>query len=331
MKLLVSTLLLVAAFVGAAENSVHYEGKQGPGRGKRIVLIAGDEEYRSEEALPMLAKILAERHGFSCSVLFPVNPANGTIDPNNQTNVTGLRKLDEADMCVLFLRFRELPDAEMKHFVEFLNAGKSLLAIRTSTHAFQYSRNKQSPYAKYDWRSKEWPGGFGQQVLGDTWVSHHGQHGKESARGVINEECKDHPILRGVDDIWGPTDVYGIIRLPREAKVLVYGQVLEGMKPTDKPVAGKKNEPMMPMIWLKDYRADSGKVCRTVTSTIGASVDLQSEGLRRLFVNACYWGTGLEARIPARSNVDYVGDYKPTFFGFNGAKKGVKPADHELE
>jgi hypothetical protein len=111
----------------------------------------------------------------------------------------------------------------------------------------------------------------------------------------------------------------------------VYGQVLEGMKPTDKPVAGKKNDPMMPLIWMKDYKAESGKVCKTITSTIGASVDLQSEGLRRLFVNACYWATGLEDKIPAKSNVDYVGEYKPTFFGFNGAKKGVKATDHELQ
>ena len=328
MKQLLASLLAVG-WLAAAENSIEYTGDQGPGKGKRIVLIAGDEEYRSEEALPMLGKILAVRHGFTCTVLFPVNPKDGTIDPNNQTNIAGLAALQDADMCVLFLRFRELPDAEMKHFVDYLNAGKPLLAIRTSTHAFQYSRNKQSAYAKYDWRSKEWPGGFGQQVLGDTWVSHHGVHGKESARGIINEEFKDHPILRGVEDIWGPTDVYGIIRLPKDAKVLVYGQVLDGMKPTDKPVAGKKNDPMMPMIWVKDYKAESGKICKTITSTIGASVDLESEGLRRLFVNACYWATGL--KIPPKSDVRYVGEYQPTFFGFNGAKKGVKPEEHGLK
>src|SRR5688572_33123467 len=121
-------LLLLIAFPVLAKDWVEYQGK-----GKHIVLLAGDEEYRSEEALPMLGKILAIRHGFSCTVLFPINPADGTIDPNNQTNITGLEKLKDADMCVLFLRFRELPDDQMKHFVDFLNAGKSLLAIRTST------------------------------------------------------------------------------------------------------------------------------------------------------------------------------------------------------
>ena len=137
-----------------------------------------------------------------------------------------------------------------------------------------------------------------------------------------------HPVLRGVEDIWGPTDVYGIIHLPPDAKVLVYGQVIEGMKPTDKAVEGKKNDPMMPMIWARDYKSESGKVSRTLTSTIGAAVDLESEGLRRLFVNACYWMTGLA--VPQKADVSYVGEFKPTFFGFNKGRKGVKPAEHEL-
>jgi len=322
-------LLLLAAFPVFAKDWVEYEGKEGPGKGKRIVLLAGDEEYRSEEGLPMLGKILAERHGFQCTVLFSINPADGTIDPNVQTNIPGFERVKGADLIVMLYRFRELPDEKMKLFVDHINAGKAIIAIRTSTHSFQYSHNKNSPYAKYDWRSKEWPGGFGQQVLGDTWVSHHGEHGKQSTRGFINEKERGHPVLRGVEDIWGPTDVYGIVHLPPDAKVLVYGQVLEGMKPTDKPLEGKKNDPMMPLIWTHDYKAESGKVCRTLTSTIGAAPDLESEGLRRLFVNACYWLTGLD--VPAKANVDYIGEYKPTFFGFNKGRKGVKPSEHELK
>ena len=50
-----------------------YSGTEGVGAGKHIVLVSGDDEYRSEEALPMLGKILAVRHGFKCTVLFPVN------------------------------------------------------------------------------------------------------------------------------------------------------------------------------------------------------------------------------------------------------------------
>lgn len=328
---LMVVLSLSASSRVKAGDWVVYEGKAGPGSRKHIVFVTGDEEYRSEEGMPMLAKILAARHGFKCTVLFPLNPADGTIDPNNQTNIVGLKALETADMMVLFTRFRELPDDQMKYIVDFVSSGKPILGLRTATHAFEIKRNKQSRYAKWTWTSKEWPGGFGQQVLGDTWISHHGNHGRESTRGIINDQFKAHPILKGVDDIWGPTDVYGIIHLPKDAKVLVYGQVLKGMNPTDEPVAGPKNNPMMPLIWIRDYPSESGKTARVLGTTIGAATDLESAGLRRLLVNACYWGLGLENRIPAKSNVDYVGEYKPTPFGSGKYIKGIKPSDHELK
>jgi type 1 glutamine amidotransferase len=308
-----------------------YHGQAGPGKGKRVVFITGDEEYRSEELAPMLAKILAVRHGFDCTVLFPLNPADGTIDPLNQTNIVGVKALQDADMMVIFTRFRELPDDQMKYLADFVNSGKPILGIRTATHAFEIKRNPLSAYAKYDWRSKEWPGGFGQQVLGDTWVNHHGNHGKESTRGVVNDAFGSHPVLKGVKDIWGPTDVYTIAHLPANAQVLVWGQVLENMKPTDPPVAGAKNHPMMPLIWVRNYTGDTGKTSRVICSTIGAAVDGQCEDLRRLFVNACYWGMGLEDQIPARANVEYVGGYKPSYFGFGKFVPGVRPADLELK
>ena len=64
--------------VASAQNPhlVVYEGTKGPGAGKHIVLLAGDHEYRSEESLPALARILAQRYGFKCSVFFTVDPAD---------------------------------------------------------------------------------------------------------------------------------------------------------------------------------------------------------------------------------------------------------------
>ncbi len=306
-------------------------GPNRPGRGKHIVLISGDEEYRSEEGLPQLGKILAVHHGFDCTVLFSINPADGTIDPENQTNIPGISQLATADMMVIATRFRELPDADMKYVDDFVNSGKPILGLRTATHAFHYSRNPQSRYAQYDFSSRSWPGGFGQQVLGDTWISHHGSHKHESTRGVFNPKLKDHPILRGVHDIWGPTDVYGIKHLPPEANVLVYGQVLTGMQPTDPPVPGGKNSPMMPVFWTRQFTGTSGKTSRIICTTMGASVDLLSEGLRRALVNACYWGLGMEDQIPDSSNVELVGNYEPSFYGFGGYQPGVQPSDHRLK
>src|SRR5256885_9798529 len=131
---------------------------------RRHTRLQGDwsSDVCSSDLMPMLAKILAVRDGFKCTVLFPINPADGTIDPNNQTNIVGMEALKTADMVVMQLRFRELPDDQMKYFVDFLNSGKPVLAVRTSTHSFAYSRNRRSPYAKFDWQSTEWPGGLGQ-------------------------------------------------------------------------------------------------------------------------------------------------------------------------
>jgi hypothetical protein len=311
-----------------ANGWVEYAGHEGPGAGKHIVLVSGDEEYRSEEALPMLGRILAVRHGFRCTVLFPVNPNDGTIDPTHQTNIPGFERIADADLVIMLLRFRELPDHQMVHFVNYLNAGKPILALRTSTHAFEYSRNPDSPYAKYGWRGAEWPGGFGQHVLGETWVSHHGEHGKESARGLINGLYEDHPVLRGVTDVWGPTDVYGVKHLPPDAKVLMFGQVLKGMRPTDPPNFHKS---VMPMIWQRDYQTETGNTANILCSTIGAATDLESEDLRRLLVNFCYWSLGLGEQIPEKNNVEYVGAYDPSDFGFDRWKRGVRPADHELK
>jgi hypothetical protein len=324
-------LALLLAFAGAAlaRDYVVFQGKRGPGKGKHIVFLSGDEEYRSEEALPMLAKILARRHGFKCTVLFSINPTNGTIDPLIRNHIPGMENLRTADLCVMLLRFRELPDDQMKYFVDYLNRGGPIIALRTSTHAFAYKDNTNSPYARFDWKNQDWPGGFGQQVLGETWVNHHGHHGFESTRGVINDEFRSHPILRGATDIWGPTDVYGVVHLPRDAKVLVWGEVLSGMKPTDRPVEGPKNHPMMPLVWIRNYTGERGRTSKIVTTTMGAAVDLESEGLRRLIVNACYWAVGLEKKIPAFANVDYVGEYKPSWFGFGKFTPGLKPEELE--
>jgi type 1 glutamine amidotransferase len=307
---------------------VVYEGTAGPGQGRHAVLIAGDEEYRSEEALPMLGRILAFHHGFRCTVLFSVDPETGEIDPDNQTHIPGLHHLETADLMVLFLRFRELPDEQMRYIVDYLESGKPVLGLRTSTHAFRYTRNPDSSYARYSFDSavSGFEGGFGRRVLGETWINHHGVHGRESTRGLINGLLEDHPVLRGVRDIWGPSDVYGIRDIHGGGDVLVYGLSMDGMEPDSPPNLDKS---VMPVAWLKTHTAESGREGRVFVTTLGASVDFESEDLRRLMVNAAYWAAGLEDRIPERAPVDYVGDYRPTFFGFGAYQRGLRPADFD--
>jgi len=312
-----------------------------PGAGNKVLLIAGDEEYRSEEALPMLAAILAKRHGFHCTVLFSTDPETGEIDPMDQVHTPGLHLLAEADLVILFTRFREWPDDDMKHFVEYVESGRPIIGIRTATHAFKYDRAPESRYARYSSFDDEWKGGFGRQVLGETWVNHHGGHGSESTRGVIDPENAEHPILRGVTHAWGPTDVYGIRELPADARVLLRGQVLEGMSPDDEPIKGRKNDPMMPLVWtreapvadLKSGSTEPGSEAtrRTVCTTLGASQDFASEGLRRVLINSSFWCLELEHLIGSESDVNYVTKYEPTPFGHGRYKRGVKAQDLALK
>lgn len=309
---------------------VVYEGKSGAGLGRHIVFVTGDDEYRSEEGMPQLARILAVRHGFKCTVLFAIDPRDGTIKPDQQDNIPGLEALANADLMVIFTRFRNLPPEQMKHIVTYVESGRPIVALRTSTHAFNLPPDH--PYARYSWNSREWDGGFGRQVLGETWISHHGDHGKQSTRGILARDAAGHPILTGLadGDIWGPTDVYSV-RLPLEGcQPLVLGQVLEGMHPNDPPVKGPKNNPMMPIAWIKTWSPSPEKQARVFATTMGASQDLLSEGLRRLLVNACYWALGMEHVLPKRADVEFVGEYKPTPFGFGTYQKGIKPADLAL-
>jgi type 1 glutamine amidotransferase len=175
---------------------------------------------------------------------------------------------------------------------------------------------------------KDWEGGYGQIILGDTWIAHHGNHGKEGTRGLNNGMMEGHPILKGVKDIWGYTDVYTVRNLGSDAEVLVYGQSSMGMTPDAPPNYDKS---IMPVAWIKDYGSESGKKSRIFTTTMGASVDLKSEDLRRLLVNACYWAMDMEHLIPEKNNVEIFGDYAPTMFGFGAHKKGLKVSDFVLK
>lgn len=335
---LIATAILAQASTGPARADdpwVVYEGKEGPGKGKHIVFVSGDDEYRGEEGLPMLARIMAVHHGFKCTVLFAINPKTGEIEPSYQTNIPGLEALESADLMVALLRFRDLPAEQMQHILNYTNSGKPIIGMRTSTHAFNI-KNGDSPFRKYSFNfGGDYKGGWGRQVLGETWINHHGAHGRESTRGIVAEDRKDHPIVRGCTpaSIWGDTDVYGIRSLAGDAKPLVFGQVLAGMTPDSKPVEGeraKKNMPMMPVAWTKTYTGDSGKAARIFNTTMGAATDLVAEGTRRMMVNAMFWSLKMESVITGKNNVDIVGEYKPTRFGFGSFKKGLKPADHKL-
>lgn len=337
-------LLTVASTAFAADPWITFEGKEGPGKGKHIVLVSGDEEYRSEEYLPQLAKILADHHGFTCTVLFEIDPGTGQIDPDQHNNIPGLEALDSADLMIIHTRFRALPDDQMKHIDQYLMAGKPVIGLRTATHAFSGLKGE---YEKYNWNYKgpeeAWKDGFGRLVFGETWISHHGAHKSESTRGLIAPDTKDSPLLNGIQsgEIWVPTDVYGVrLPLPGDAKPIILGQVTKragpamtdkqdvfyGMRPTDKEPDASKNSPMMPVAWTKSYELPGGKPGKAFCTTMGSATDFTNEAMRRLVVNAVYDLLGM--KVPDKADVQIVGDYKPSTFGFAGYRKGMKPEDY---
>jgi hypothetical protein len=329
--LLLGTLTLVS--IRAADTSVSYPAKGGPGQGRHVVLLAGDEEYRSEEGLPMLAKILSQRHGFKTTVLFSVDP-DGTINPKSSKSLSNPAALDTADAVVILLRFRAWPDEDMTRFDKLLLAGKPIIALRTSTHAFN-GFPKGSRWESWNYNND---GGFGKRVLGETWLTHWGKHKVEATRGVIEPSQREHVLLRGVTNLFGDTDVYEAYP-PADATILVRGLVLQGMTPESPPADYRKrratdkqeqgvNDPPMPVVWTRLHKNDTGTANRILTTTMGSATDLENEGLRRLIVNGVYWGLGLN--VPTRANVTYVDEYVPSFYGFDGFRKGLRASDFEL-
>lgn len=304
--LLTTFLALTSITTAGAADTLVFEAKDGSADAKHVVLISGDEEYRSEESMPMLGKILSQTHGFKCTVLFSLSEDGSYIDPNNSTGLRGLEALDTADLMIIGTRFRQPDEAGAANITKFLNAGKPVIGIRTSTHAF----NGKGKFGNIGF------GEFGRKVLGEQWVSHHGQHKRQGARGVIEEDKADHPILNSVENIFAPSDVYGVVHLTEEAdEILMRGAVTESLDPASKAVDGDKNDPMQPFAWLHTYqRPDGSGMAKSFCTTAGASVDLVNEDLRRMIVNAAYFLTGQE--VPEKANVDYVDPFYPSFYGF---------------
>lgn len=332
-RLLCSLVLAVSclgpglARAGEDPQWLAYPGGEGPGKGKHIVLITADQEYRSEQSMPMMAKILSTHHGFDCTVLFGVNE-KGEVDPTMPVypekgkelkphHIPGLEQLASADLMIFFTRQLTLPMSERELIVKYIDSGKPIIALRTANHGFY----APLPY-KIDGKQVRW----GEDVLGGTFLGHHGRWHADSTRGILVPELKDHPILAGVRDIWGNSDVYRTYKagtsLPTGCTAVVWGQPLMGRNRGDEPNA--KLEPL-PVAWFKYWQTSEGKTARVFQSTMGSGTDLECADLRRLIINAAYWSMGMEAAVDPARSVDIVGTYKPLESGFNYAELGVVP------
>ncbi len=315
-------LFTTAVTVGAEKPAwLRFDGNpERPGENRHVVFIAGDEEYRSEETCPMLAKILSQTFGFKTTILFPIHPEGGFIDPNHRHNIPGMEQIRSADLVVIGTRFRDLPDEQLQPLAEHLHAGKPIIGFRTATHAFKTA----SRAGGIDWNN------FGPEILGEGWVSHHGKHGVQGARGVINEAHAEHPILAGVGPIFAESDVYGVERVTSDnATILMQGVVTDSLARSSPDTIGVKPQPAA---WLRSYTTAQGGKGTAFCTTFGASSDFDDWNLRLLLVNTVFFLCDLVPPEHA-TNVDYVGAFMPSAFGFNTVpdyyrKLDLKPADY---
>lgn len=286
------------------ENVAHLAGEDGK---PHIVFVTGDEEYRSEETMPMLARILHRDHGFTVSVCFALT--DGVIDPNRADNIEGLEILADADMMVVNTRFRKLPNDQLQHITTFAESGKPMAGFRTATHAFQYGEGNPL--------DSEWP----QKVFGLPWISHHG--GGNSTDALIAEDNTGHVILRGVEPFHARSWLYHSQRLLDSATPLLIGRAVKGAEP-----GGEHFSDPHVIAWTHQYKGEHGS-SRVFFTTLGHPYDFKAESMRKLSLNGILWALGMEDKIPEDgSNAKFAAEYDPNNAGFGDKyKPGLKPAD----
>ncbi len=282
-----------------------------PGEGLHIVFVTGDEEYRSEETMPMLARILKNRYGFEVSVRYSLSD-EGYINPNRSDNIPGLDVLAEADLMVMNTRFRRLPEDQLKHILDFAESGNPMAGFRTATHAFRYGGDH--PRREMD---AAWP----REVFGQQWISHFG--GGNSTEVQIVEGRAQHPVLRGVDAFHARSWLYRVSPLHDNAQPLLQGRAVRGAAS-----GGELFGEAHPVAWTHHYDGEDGR-SRVFFTTLGHPADFFEESMRRLALNGFFWALGLEDKIPKDGlNADFVGQYDPNPAGFGEQfKQGLRPED----
>lgn len=287
-----------------------------------VVFVTGDEEYRSEESMPMLAGILERDYGFRVTVLYSVDSL-GFINPNRADNIPGLEALDSADLMVLFLRYRALPEDQRRHILDFAESGRPMVGFRTTTHAFLHKDDPALALLNEDWPRR---------VFGQKWITHHG-HFDDGAAPLTEVDLlpwqTGHPILRGVSPFQAYSWLYhvegGDHQLYGDCRLLLTGRSLRSSHEQE----GRLDQfPLVnPVAWTKSYTGSAGISARVFFTTLGHPYDFREESMRKLALNGILWALGREDLIgPAGADAAFAAPYEPNNSGFGERfKKGRKP------
>ncbi len=249
-----------------------------------VVFVTGDDEYRSEITMPMIAGIL-EAQGIRTSVAY-ARPI-----PQTKDNIEGLEALETADLMVMFTRFRALPDDQVARILRFVESGKPLIGLRTTTHAFLYP-DGHARQALND--------GFGRDVFGQKWITHHGSRSRTDVS--IDASSAPHTILNGVTPFQARSWLYHVAPLHDVDMVLLHGTSVNSNKSEEQL---KNYPPVQPVAWTRLHEG-----APVFFTTLGHPEDFAHESMRRLVVNAVLWA--LRRPVPeGGANVDVPGGYTP--------------------
>ena len=317
MKLILAALTLIILITACGTPQGSQQQAQEP---PHIVFVTGDEEYRSEESMPMIARILKRELGAKISLCYSVDE-NGIIDPNNQHHIAGLEALETADLMVMFTRFRQLPEDQRKYILDYAESGKPMVGLRTSTHAFWYLNEAGDLDSTMNHLNTEWP----TQVFGQQWITHHG-HFDDGLYPLTQVDLTDadHPITRGVSPFAANSWLYhvdgGDWKLHGDPHTLLTGTSIKSKHEMNDQL---DQYPLQnPVAWTKTYKG-----AKVFFTTLGHPYDFKIDNMRRLLLNGIYWSLDLQSSIPA-TGIDptIVGTYDPNNSGFGEKyKSGLEP------
>jgi type 1 glutamine amidotransferase len=226
----------------------------------KIVVLAGEGEYESDRTMRPVADELHDE--LRAELVFRTPDVLADMPDFPRSSFGNLDDLRDADLLVVYTRFRILPHEEMRRIVEFCTRGGNVLALRTSTHAFQYPA--ESPW--FDWNER-----FGRDVLGSPWISHHGH---TSTTDVTWFSDEGHPILDGVPRRFrSPSWLYRYDLQPDCEPILWGTPVDPECEPTPSPFA-----------WVRE-RGEQ----RVVYTNMGHQSDFELDAVRRFLINAARW------------------------------------------
>jgi uncharacterized protein len=292
-----------------------------PERPLHIVFVTGDEEYRSEESMPMLGRILKRELGAKITVCYALDSA-GNINPNRANHIAGLEALKTADLMIVFARFRELPRSQAELITSYAESGKPIVGFRTATHTFLYKTDSSLMHLNQDWPAR---------VFGQQWIVHHGhfEDGNAPLTAVYPVANAQTPIMNGVKPFEAYSWLYhvdgGNWKLQGDSKPFLEGRSLRSRHEQEGNLA--KYPLTQPVAWTKTYTGSSGRPARVFFTTLGHPFDFKETSMRKMALNGIYWALGLEKKIPKDGvKAEFAASYEPNNSGFGDKfKKNQKP------